>query len=103
MREAVCRCRLIRHRSDGQRLGDEQLAGHRQAAITAGDRLWKLAELPDNELALVGDLQWSDAALGWVAVLESGNERPPPPLVRQGINHDEAFRNAIKRFISASR
>jgi hypothetical protein len=42
-----------------QRLGNEQLAGHRQAAITAGDRLSKLAELPDNELALVGDLQWS--------------------------------------------
>jgi hypothetical protein len=46
MREAVCICRLIRHRSDGQRLGDEQLAGHRQGAITAGDRLSKLAQRP---------------------------------------------------------
>jgi hypothetical protein len=37
------------------------------AAIDAGDRLSKLAELSDNELPLVGDLRWSDAALGWVA------------------------------------
>ena len=40
-------------------------------AITPGDRLLKIAELSDSELPLVGDLQWSDAALGWVAAWSS--------------------------------
>jgi hypothetical protein len=31
-----------------------------------GDRLSKVAELSDGELPLVGDLRWSDSALGWV-------------------------------------
>ena len=38
------------------------------AAITPGDQLLKVADLSGGELPLVGDLQWSDAALGWVAV-----------------------------------
>jgi hypothetical protein len=66
------------------------------AAITAGDRLSKLAELPDNELPLVGDLQWSDAALGWVAgwsLEESGRWHH---WSVSGVNYDEAFRNAVR-------
>ncbi|MGC2074655.1 MAG: DUF2066 domain-containing protein [Xanthobacteraceae bacterium] len=65
-------------------------------AITAGDRLSKLTELPNNELPLVGDLRWSDAALGWVAgwgLEESG--RWHRWSVR-GVNYDEAFRNAVR-------
>lgn len=66
------------------------------AAITAGDRLSKLAEFPDNELPLVGDLQWSDAALGWVAgwsLEESGRWHH---WSVSGVNYDEAFRNAVR-------
>jgi uncharacterized protein len=66
------------------------------AAITAGDRLSKLAELPDNELPLVGDLQWSDAALGWVvgwSLEESGRWHH---WSVSGVNYDEAFRNAVR-------
>jgi uncharacterized protein len=66
------------------------------AAITAGDRLSKLAEFPDNELPLVGDLQWSDAALGWVvgwSLEESGRWHH---WSVSGVNYDEAFRNAVR-------
>jgi uncharacterized protein len=66
------------------------------AAITAGDRLSKLAEFPDNELPLVGDLQWSDAALGWVvgwSLEESGRWHH---WSVSGVNYDEAFRNALR-------
>src|SRR5215471_21159281 len=37
------------------------------ATITSGDRLLRVTEMSDSELPLVGDLRWSDAALGWVA------------------------------------
>src|SRR5215472_15403469 len=45
--------------------------------ITSGDRLLRVAELSDSELPLVGDLRWSDAALGWVATwsLEASGRR----------------------------
>jgi hypothetical protein len=34
---------------------------------TPSDQLLKVADLSGGELPLVGDLQWSDAALGWIA------------------------------------
>jgi uncharacterized protein len=37
------------------------------AEITPADRFLRVAELSDSELPLVGDLRWSDAALGWIA------------------------------------
>jgi hypothetical protein len=65
-------------------------------AITPGDRLLKIAELSDSELPLVGDLQWSDAALGWVAAwsLEASGRRHFWTV--SGVNYDEAFRNAVR-------
>jgi uncharacterized protein len=66
------------------------------AAITAGDRLSNVTALSDSELPLVGDLQWSDAALGWVAgwrLEESGRWHH---WSVSGVNYDEAFRNAVR-------
>jgi uncharacterized protein len=66
------------------------------AAITPGDRLLRVVELSDSELPLVGDLRWSDAALGWVATwrLEAGRQRYRWSV--SGVNYDEAFRNAVR-------
>jgi hypothetical protein len=66
------------------------------ATITSGDRLLRLAKMSDSELPLVGDLRWSDAALGWVAVwsLEAGGRRYRWSV--RGVNYDEAFRNAVR-------
>src|SRR5215472_4548539 len=64
--------------------------------ITSGDRLLRVAELSDSELPLVGDLRWSDAALGWVATwsLEASGRRYRWSVC--GVNYDEAFRNAVR-------
>ena len=66
------------------------------AAITPGDQLLKVADLSGGELPLVGDLQWSDAALGWVAAwsLDASGRRFHWSI--SGVNYDEAFRNAIR-------
>src|SRR5262249_55568811 len=47
------------------------------ATITSGDRLLRVVKMSDGELPLVGDLRWSDAALGWVAIwsLEASGRR----------------------------
>jgi uncharacterized protein len=66
------------------------------AAIDAGDRLSKLAELSDNELPLVGELRWSDAALGWVAGWRLGESGRWHHWSVTGVNYDEAFRNAVR-------
>jgi hypothetical protein len=64
--------------------------------IVSGDRLAKVAERSDSELPLVGELQWSDAALGWVASwsLEASGRRYRWSI--RGVNYDEAFRNAVR-------
>jgi len=56
----------------------------------------KVAQLSDSELPLVGDLQWSDAALGWVATwkLKAGGRNYRWSV--SGVNYDEAFRNAVR-------
>jgi len=66
------------------------------ATITSGDRLLRVAEMSDSELPLVGDLRWSDAALGWVATwnLEASGRRYRWSV--RGVNYDEAFRNAVR-------
>jgi uncharacterized protein len=66
------------------------------ATIIAGDRLSQVTEVSDSEFPLVGDLQWSDAALGWVAVwsLEANGRRDRWSV--SGVNYDEAFRNAVR-------
>jgi len=52
--------------------------------------------MSDSELPLVGDLRWSDAALGWVATwsLEASGRRYRWSV--RGVNYDEAFRNAVR-------
>jgi hypothetical protein len=66
------------------------------AAIAPRDRLLKVAQLSESELPLVGDLQWSDAALGWVAAwsIEARGRRYRWSV--SGVNYDEAFRNAVR-------
>jgi uncharacterized protein len=66
------------------------------AEIIAADRLLRVAELSDSELPLVGDLRWSDAALGWVATwsLKARGHRHRWSI--SGVNYDEAFRNAVR-------
>ena len=66
------------------------------ATITSGDRLLRVAEMSDSELPLVGDLRWSDAALGWVGTwnLEASGRRYRWSV--RGVNYDEAFRNAVR-------
>ena len=65
-------------------------------ATIAGDRLLRVVEMSDSELPLVGDLRWSDAALGWVATwnLEASGRRYSWSV--RGVNYDEAFRNAVR-------
>jgi len=66
------------------------------AQNTPSDRLLRVAELSDSELPLVGDLRWSDAALGWVATwsFEASGQRHRWSVA--GVNYDEAFRNAVR-------
>jgi uncharacterized protein len=69
------------------------------AESTPVDRLLRVAELSDSELPLVGDLRWSDAALGWIANWRLG-ERTGPSLVcqrrqlRRGISERRSGRGA---------
>jgi hypothetical protein len=56
----------------------------------------RVAELSDSELPLVGDLRWSDAALGWVATwsLKARGHRHRWSI--SGVNYEEAFRNPVR-------
>jgi len=56
----------------------------------------KVADLSGGELPLVGDLQWSDAALGWVAVWSLAASGRRYRWSVSGVNYDEAFRIAIR-------
>jgi uncharacterized protein len=60
------------------------------------DRLLRIAELSDGELPLVGDLRWSDAALGWVASWSLAVNGQRHRWSVSGVNYDEAFRNAVR-------
>ena len=66
------------------------------AVITPGVRPLEVAQLSNSELPLVGDLQWSDAALGWVAAwnIEARGRRYRWSV--SGVNYDEAFRSAVR-------
>ena len=66
------------------------------ATVTPADRLLNVAEAANSELPLVGDMQWSDAATGWIAIWHlAANGRRYRWSVR-GVNYDEAFRNAVR-------
>src|SRR5262249_24554600 len=66
------------------------------AVLTRSDQWPNLAEMSGGELLLVGNLQWNDGALGWVATWSfkaSGNRHR---WSVRGVNYDEAFRNAVR-------
>jgi uncharacterized protein len=60
------------------------------------DRLLRITELSDGELPLVGDLRWSDVALGWVAIWRLAVNGQGHAWSVSGVNYDEAFRNAVR-------
>jgi hypothetical protein len=60
------------------------------------ERLLKVAALSEGELPLVGDLRWSDAALGWVAKWRLAVNGRRHRWSVSGVNYDEAFRNAVR-------
>jgi hypothetical protein len=66
------------------------------AAITPAGRLSRVAEFSDSELPLVGDLRWSDAALGWVVNWRLAVNGRRHRWSISGVNYDEAFRNAVR-------
>jgi hypothetical protein len=66
------------------------------AAIAPSDRWLRVAELSDSELPIVGDLRWSDAALGWVATWRLEASGRDYRWSVSGVNYDEAFRNAVR-------
>ena len=66
------------------------------AEITPADRLLRVAGLSDSELPLVGDLRWSDAALGWIANWRLAVNGRGHRWSVSGVNYDEAFRNAVR-------
>lgn len=76
-------------------LQDNQINIDTAESIPA-DRLLKVAASSDSELPLVGDLRWSDAALGWVAKWRLAVNGRRHRWSVTGVNYDEAFRNAVR-------
>lgn len=66
------------------------------AAITTGDRLSNITESSNSKLPLVGDLQWSDSTLGWVAAWSLNESGRWHHWSVSGVNYDEAFRSAVR-------
>jgi hypothetical protein len=66
------------------------------AAAIPADRLSKLAAASNGTVPLAGNLQWSDAAHGWIAswALEAGGRHFKWAV--RGVNYDEAFRVAVR-------
>ena len=99
MREALAnaaqRCGLAVRLPSVATLQSNQITSDSPASI-AGDRLSRIAKSSDSELPLVGELRWSDAALGWVATwrLDASGRRYRWSV--SGVNYDEAFRNAVR-------
>jgi uncharacterized protein len=66
------------------------------AAAIPADRLLGIAKASDSDLPLVGELRWSDAALGWVATWTVETNQRRFRWSVSGVNYDEAFRNAVR-------
>jgi hypothetical protein len=66
------------------------------AVLTRSDQWPHLAGMSGGGLLLIGNLQWNDGALGWVATwsLEASGDRHRWSV--SGVNYDEAFRNAVR-------
>lgn len=76
-------------------LKDNQIDAGAAAAIPA-DRLPKLAAASNSALPLAGDLQWSDAAHGWVATWSLDANGKHFKWKVAGVNYDEAFRVGVR-------
>jgi hypothetical protein len=66
------------------------------AAVIPADRLPKLAAASNSALPLAGDLQWSDAAHGWIATWSLDANGQHFKWKVAGVNYDEAFRVAVR-------
>jgi hypothetical protein len=60
------------------------------------DRFSKIAASTGAGVILLGDLQWSDAALGWIAAWTLKTDKKRYQWSIKGVNFDEAFRNAVR-------
>lgn len=76
-------------------LKENQIDAGVAASIPAG-RLPKLAAASDSSLPLAGDLQWSDAAHGWIATWALDANGQHVKWKVSGVNYDEAFRVAVR-------
>ncbi len=70
------------------------------ATEAATDRLHAIASASGADLPLVGELTWSDAALGWVATWRLAVNGGWQRWTVSGVNYDEAFRVAVRGAIS---
>jgi len=99
MREALTnaarRYGLTVHLPSIATLGSNQISLD-TAAIARTDQLLRVAEFSDSELPIVGDLRWSDAALGWIARWRLEASGLDYRWSVRGVNYDEAFRNAVR-------
>lgn len=70
------------------------------AAEVPTDRLRAIAAASGADLPLVGDLRWSDAALGWVTTWRLAVNGGWQRWTVSGVNYDEAFRVAVRGAMS---
>jgi hypothetical protein len=66
------------------------------AAAIPADRLSKLAAASNGTVPLAGNLQWSDAAHGWIASWSLEARGRHFKWAVRGVNFDEAFRVAVR-------
>lgn len=64
--------------------------------FSSPDRLAEAVELSGGDVALVGQMYWSDADLGWVAIWRLAHEGQIQDWAVRGVNFDEAFRVALR-------
>jgi hypothetical protein len=71
------------------------------AVKTSNDVLQDIAKTSNAELPVVGDLNFSDAARGWIATwrLDANGRRFRWSV--HGVNYDEAFRNGVRGVMRA--
>jgi hypothetical protein len=76
-------------------LQDNKIDPGAAAAIPA-DRMPKLAAASGGAVPLSGNLQWSDAAHGWIATWSLDTDGRHFKWKVSGVNYDEAFRVAVR-------
>jgi hypothetical protein len=77
----------------------EELHDFRNPALKGegpNDRSSKIATSTGAGVILLGNLQWSDAALGWIAAWTLKTDNKRYQWFVKGVNFDEAFRTAVR-------